>query len=105
MENRSPGDAGMSFLRHADLSPDGHWTPATWHQRKDPTGPSSGVTHRYDESDRVFLAGCSPAEPASASSVPRMCHITTNRSQAITANGSLMLSLLSHLRGAAQAEC
>ncbi len=26
------------------------------------------VTHRYDESGRVFLAGCSPAEPASASS-------------------------------------
>jgi hypothetical protein len=26
-------------------------------------------THRYDESDRVFLAGCSSAEPASASSM------------------------------------
>jgi hypothetical protein len=26
-------------------------------------------THRWDESDRVFLAGCSPAEPASASSI------------------------------------
>ena len=29
---------------------------------------SSRWTHRYDESGRVFLAGCSPAEPASASS-------------------------------------
>jgi len=27
------------------------------------------VTHRWDESGRVFLAGCSPAEPASASSI------------------------------------
>jgi hypothetical protein len=58
--------AGVSFLRHADLSPDGH------SQRVNTKGNLLSkiplVTHRWDESGRVFLAGCSPAEPASASS-------------------------------------
>lgn len=51
----------MSFLRHADLSPDGHPAPTHLHQGKDRICPSLSVTHRYDESGRVFLAGCSPA--------------------------------------------
>jgi hypothetical protein len=59
--------AVVSFLRHADLSPDGHslllntkGNPASWIPLR---------THRWDESDRVFLAGCSSAEPASACSI------------------------------------
>jgi hypothetical protein len=59
--------AVASFLRHADLSPDGHslllntkGNPASWIPLR---------THRWDESDRVFLAGCSSAEPASAFSI------------------------------------
>src|SRR6202171_2895956 len=64
----SCGARGFSFFRHADLSPDGHWVGASKNgnlQEKIPV-----VTHRSDESGRVFLAGCSPAEPASASSTP-----------------------------------
>jgi hypothetical protein len=56
-----------SFLRHADLSPDGHSV-----RRNTKGNLASQIplrTHRWDESDRVLLAGCSPAEPASASSI------------------------------------
>jgi hypothetical protein len=56
-----------SFLRHADLSPDGH---SVWRNTKGNLASQIPLrTHRWDESDRVFLAGCSPAEPASASSI------------------------------------
>jgi hypothetical protein len=56
-----------SFLRHADLSPDGH---SVWRNTKGNLASQIPQrTHRWDESDRVFLAGCSPAEPASASSI------------------------------------
>ncbi len=56
-----------SFLRHADLSPDGH---SVWRNTKGNLASRIPLrTHRWDESDRVFLAGCSPAEPASASSI------------------------------------
>jgi hypothetical protein len=56
-----------SFLRHADLSPDGH---SVWRSTKGNLASQIPLTtHRWDESDRVFLAGCSPAEPASASSI------------------------------------
>ena len=89
----------MSFLRHADLSPDGHSTQTYFHQGKDTICPSSGVTHRYDESGRVFLASCSPAEPASAFSARPMCQTMIRRSKRITANGILLLSSLSQSRG------
>ena len=56
-----------SFLRHADLSPDGH--SQLVNAKGNPPKRIPLVTHRWDESDRVFLAGCSPAEPASASSI------------------------------------
>jgi hypothetical protein len=59
--------AVVSFLRHADLSPDGRSLLLNTKGN-----PASGIplrTHRWDESDRVFLAGCSSAEPASASSI------------------------------------
>jgi hypothetical protein len=56
-----------SFLRHADLSPDGH---SVWRNTKGNLASQIPLrTHRWDESDRVFLAGCSPAVPASASSI------------------------------------
>jgi len=58
--------AGASFLRHADLSPDGHSQLANTKGNLSSKTPL--VTHRLDESGRVFLAGCSSAEPASASS-------------------------------------
>jgi len=58
----------MSFLRHADLSPDGHFTPMQGKAETTAKLSPPLVTHRYDESGRVFLASCSPAELASASS-------------------------------------
>jgi hypothetical protein len=59
--------ARASFLRHADLSPDGH---SGWRNTKGNLASQIPLrTHRWDESDRVFLAGCSPAEPVSASSI------------------------------------
>jgi hypothetical protein len=58
----------LSFLRHADLSPDGHRGRSS--KRGICGTQTPRVTHRSDESGRVFLAGCSPAEPVSASSTP-----------------------------------
>ena len=55
-----------SFLRHADLSPDGHSQLVNTKGNSPKRIPL--VTHRSDESGRVSLAGCSPAEPASVSS-------------------------------------
>ena len=60
-------DAAESFLRHADLSPDGR--PLRHSTKGNRALRIPLTTHRWDESDRVFLAGCSPAEPASASSI------------------------------------
>src|SRR3984885_14104445 len=54
-----------SFLRHADLSPDGHSQLVDI--KGNPPKRIPLVTHRSDESGRVSLAGCSPAEPASVS--------------------------------------
>jgi hypothetical protein len=59
--------ACVSFLRHADLSPDGHCRPLN--TKGNLLSKIPLVTHRWDESGRVFLAGCSAAEPASASSI------------------------------------
>jgi hypothetical protein len=59
--------ARASFLRHADLSPDGH--SLRFNTKGNLASQIPLRTHRWDESDRVFLAGCSPAEPASASSI------------------------------------
>src|SRR3984885_5405997 len=55
-----------SFLRHADLSPDGHFQPVN--TKGNPPKRIPLATHRSDESGRVSLVGCSPAEPASVSS-------------------------------------
>ena len=52
-----------SFLRHADPSPDGH--SQLVNTKGNPPKRIPRVTHRSDESGRVSLAGCSPAEPAS----------------------------------------
>ena len=57
----------VSFLRHADLSPDGH--SRLLNTKGNLASQIPLRTHRWDESDRVFLAGCSSAEPASASSI------------------------------------
>ncbi len=59
--------AVVSFLRHADLSPDGH--SLLLNTKGNLASQIPLRTHRWDESDRVFLAGCSSAEPASASSI------------------------------------
>src|SRR6202050_4319696 len=59
--------AVSSFLRHADLSPDGH--SRLLNTKGNLASQIPLRTHRWDESDRVFLAGCSSAEPASASSI------------------------------------
>ncbi len=55
-----------SFLRHANLSPDGYCRPIN--TMGNPPWKIPLTTYRWDESGRVFLAGCSPAEPASACS-------------------------------------
>jgi hypothetical protein len=59
--------AVVSFLRHADLSPDGH--SLLLNTKGNLASQIPLRTHRWDESDRVFLAGWSSAEPASASSI------------------------------------
>jgi hypothetical protein len=95
----------MSFLRHADLSPD----VSGFRDQLKPGGrqnlSSPRATHRYDESCQVFLAGCSPAEPASAFLAPSIVSNSTHRSKPISENGPLLLCRLSHSRGAPQAEC
>jgi hypothetical protein len=70
----------MSFLRHADLSPDGHLDPGK-RKRKQQRLSFPPVTHRYDESGRVFLASCSPAELASAFSTAQVCQNFRNLSK------------------------
>jgi hypothetical protein len=76
----------LSFLRHADLSPDVHeWSVCQNGnlQKKIPV-----VTHRSDESGRVFLAGCSPAEPASASSTASEYQVFITNCQRVTGRSS-----------------
>ena len=46
------------------------------------------VTHRSDESGRVFLAGCSPAEPASASSTSSDYQVLATNCQRFTGRSS-----------------
>ena len=56
-QTHAPGDSSyacgsLSFLRHADLSPDGH---TAWTKNGNLPAKTPAVTHRSDESGRVFL--------------------------------------------------
>jgi len=83
----------MSFLRHREIYPsDGgqaHLGPAP--------------AHRLDEFPAGYsLAGCSPAEPASASPAMRSMRYVVPADNDLSANGNLSLISVSHPRGAAQ---
>lgn len=84
----------MSFLRHTEIYPsDGGAGTMT-----------SASAHRLDEFPVSYsLAGCSPAEPASASLTTASVHCLCLAEQRNSANGNLSLIRLSQPRGALQA--
>ena len=93
----------MSFFRHADLSPDGHWkTKAKKVETTEKLSFPPWVTHRCDESGRVFLASCSPAELACALSAGAFCYTGTPFVNPLSANGQPCLISVSHIRGKVQ---
>jgi hypothetical protein len=83
----------MSFLRHREIYPsDGGSTLA---------GPAHA--HRLDEFPTGYsLAGCSPAEPTSASPASLILLRLHPFVYEVSANGNPSLISLSHPRGAAQ---
>ena len=85
----------MGFLRHEEI------------YRSDEEARSGGGTapgaHRFDEFPAGYsLAGCSPAEPASASPAGYSIGEKDGAGKLFPANGNLSLFTLSHDRGAAQ---
>src|SRR5712691_10594740 len=90
----------MSFLRHREI------------YRSDavpkPSAPRSGLRtpprpHRLDEFPAGYsLAGCSPAEPASASPTSRSMRYLVLADNGLSANGNLSLISVSHLKGSVQ---
>src|SRR5581483_10685545 len=82
----------MSFGRHEEIYPsDGGSTRA-----------GSAPAHRLDEFPAGYsLAGCSPAEPASASPVSLILLRLLPFANAVSANGNLSPISVSHPRGAA----
>ena len=85
----------MGFLRHEEI------------YRSDGEARSGGGTapgaHRFDEFPAGYsLAGCSPAEPASASPAGYSIGEKDGAGKLFPANGNLSLFTLSHDRGAAQ---
>ena len=68
------------------------WSRGGTPQQREPQREFPPVTHRYDESGRVFLAGCSPAEPTSASStsikIPKPSHERTLCIAVVKQNGA-----------------
>ena len=89
------GGCGMGFLRHKEI------------YRSDEEARSGGWAapgaHRFDEFPAGYsLAGCSPAEPASASPAGYSIGEKAGVGNLFPANGNLSLFTLSHDRGAAQ---
>jgi hypothetical protein len=106
----------MSFLRHAEIyrSDVGCQTKSRGRgaaSRWSVPGPAKGRDGRpapYPSSTMSFrtgysLAGCSPAEPASASPVATSMHGRRNAGNDLSANGNLSLISVSQWRGAVQA--
>ena len=85
----------MSFFRHREIyRSDVGWEPAA------ATLSRRCRAHRPDESPAGYsLAGCSPAEPASASPAKLILQCQRPCANGITANGNLSLSRLSQERG------
>ena len=83
----------MSFPRHGEIYPsDGGSTLA-----------GRTPAHRLDEFPTGYsLAGCSPAEPASASPAVLSLLRLLSFAKEVSANGDLSLISVSHPRGAAQ---
>ena len=83
----------MSFWRHAEIYPsDGGQTLG-----------AQPPAHRLDEFPAGYSsAGCSPAEPASASPATSNMRYVVIADNGLSANGNLSLISVSHGRGAAQ---
>ena len=101
----------MSFLRHREIyRSDGRGRSWAWSWERVWSGEQarSGVVaapgaHRFDESPAGYsLAGCSPAEPASASPAQSSMHQNGAERYTFTVNGSLSPIKLSHARGSLQ---
>src|ERR1022692_2168041 len=86
----------MSFFRHEEI----------YHCGEGESGEgailaSHAPAHRSDESPAGYSsAGCSPAVPASASPASAIIVGFISYAKELTANGTLSLISLSHLRGA-----
>ena len=106
----------MSFLRHAEIyrsdvgcktKSRGRGAASRW-SVPGPAKGRDGRTAPYPSSTMSFrtgysLAGCSPAEPASASPVATSMHGGRNAGNDLSANGNLSLISVSQWRGAVQA--
>src|SRR3954469_8165002 len=80
----------MSFLRHGEIYPPMDGGPAV-----------PGPAHRLDGFPTGYsLAGCSPAEPASASPASLILLLSCSQAERFAANGKLSLISVSHRRGA-----
>ena len=90
----------MSFPRHGEI-----YRSDLAYTSREPR--SSLVTaprpHRLDEFPAGYSsAGCSPAEPASASPTTRSMRCVVPADNGLSANGNLSLAFVSHGRGAVQ---
>jgi len=82
----------MSFLRHREIYPSDGGKTLT----------GRAPAHRLDEFPTGYsLAGCSPAEPASASPASLILLRLHSFVYEVSANGNLSLVFVSHQRGAA----
>jgi hypothetical protein len=86
----------MSFLRHGEIYPDAVCLTGTGEL------PTTPQTHRNEFPAGYSLAGCSPAEPASASPTALILQPFIPFVDTISANGHLSLVSVSQLRGAVQ---
>ena len=86
----------MSFLRHGEIYPDAVCLTGTGEL------PTTPRTHRNEFPAGYSLAGCSPAEPASASPTALILQPFIPFVDTISANGHLSLISVSQLRGAVQ---
>ncbi len=91
----------MSLPRHREIyRSDG----LGWRRGRTRSGAGAAPgAHRFDESPAGYsLAGCSPAEPASASPAQSSMHQRGAERYTFTVNGSLSPITLSHARGSLQ---
>ena len=88
----------MSFFRHAEIYRSDVIQPMQVPRSSPATAPRS---HRLDEFPAGYsLAGCSPAEPASASPTTRSMRYVVLAGNGLSANGNLSLIYVSQGKGA-----